>query len=183
MGKRSNSAGGACSLAATTVARLAPLARGEVAAVNLRRKPEPMPVIAFDGPDGAPRTLADFKGRVVLFNLWATWCVPCRQEMPALDRLQAELGGQDFEVVAVNMDTRNLDRPKSWLAEVGVTKLAYYADAQARVFQDLKRAGKVVGLPTTLLIDRDGCELGLLSGPAEWSSPDASALIRAALRE
>ena len=77
----------------------------------------------------------------MLLNLWATWCAPCRQEMPALDKLQAELGGPDFEVVAVNIDTRNLDKPRRWLEDAGVTRLAYYADPQAKVFQDL-RAGR-----------------------------------------
>jgi thiol-disulfide isomerase/thioredoxin len=101
--------------------------------------------------------------------------------MPALDRLQAELGGDGFQVVAVNIDTRNLDRPRTWLQEVGVRNLAYYADPQAKAFQDLKRVGKAVGLPTTLLIDPQGCELGALAGPAAWDSEDALRLVRAAL--
>jgi hypothetical protein len=101
--------------------------------------------------------------------------------MPALDRLQGELGGRDFEVVAVNIDTRNLDKPKTWLKEAGVARLAYYADPEAKVFQDLKRVGKAVGMPTTLLVDPDGCELALINGPAEWASEDALKLVRAAL--
>ena len=101
--------------------------------------------------------------------------------MPALDKLQSALGGADFEVVAINIDTRNLDRPKTWLKEAGVEKLAYYADPEAKVFQDLKRVGKAVGMPTTLLVDPQGCELALLSGPAEWASEDALRLVRAAL--
>jgi hypothetical protein len=84
-------------------------------------------------------------------------------------------------VVAVNIDTRNLDRPKAWLREAGVQNLTYYADPQAKVFQDLRRAGKAVGLPITLLIDPQGCELGVLAGPAAWDSPDALKLVRAAL--
>ena len=131
--------------------------------------------------DGKPRTLADFRGRTVLLNLWATWCVPCRKEMPALDALQAKLGGDDFEVVAVNIDTRNLDKPKAWLKEVGIKRLGYYADPSAKVFQDLKAIGKAFGMPTTLLIDPNGCELGTLAGPAEWASEDAIKLIEAAL--
>jgi len=143
--------------------------------------PEPAPPLAFDNSDGRRVTLADFRGRTILLNLWATWCEPCRREMPALARLQAELGSSRFEVVAVNIDTRNLHRPKAWLAETGVSGLAYYSDPEAKVFQDLRQAGQAEGMPTTLLIDAHGCRLGTMAGPAEWSSPDARALIQAAL--
>jgi thiol-disulfide isomerase/thioredoxin len=176
-----NSAAAECRAAKPVAERLAPLARGEVAAVSVAATPKLLPNLAFTGPDGARRTLADFKGRTVLVNLWATWCVPCRQEMPALDRLQAALGGPGFEVVAINIDTRNLDRPKTFLNETGVQRLAYYADPEAKVFQDLKRVGKAIGMPTTLLVDREGCELALINGPAEWASEDALQLVRTAL--
>ena len=180
-GGAGNSAAGECRAAKPVAERLAPLARGEVAAVTVPKEPKRLPDLAFSGPDGQPMSLADYKGRTVLVNLWATWCVPCRQEMPALDRLQAALGGPDFEVVAINIDTRNLDRPKAWLKDTGVTRLAYYADPEAKVFQDLKRVGKAIGMPTTLLVDREGCELALINGPAEWASEDALTLVRAAL--
>ncbi|HEX8166682.1 MAG TPA: TlpA disulfide reductase family protein [Beijerinckiaceae bacterium] len=175
-----NSAAG-CRAAKPAAERLAPLARGEVAAVKVETDPKPLPDLSFSGPDGRRLTLAELKGKTVLLNLWATWCVPCRQEMPALDRLQGELGGKDFEVVAVNIDTRNLDKPRAWLEAAGVTRLAYYADPEAKVFQDLRQIGKAVGMPTTLLIDPEGCELAHLSGPAEWASEDALKLVRAAL--
>jgi thiol-disulfide isomerase/thioredoxin len=135
----------------------------------------------FADADGKPRALSDFRGRTVLLNLWATWCVPCRKEMPALDALQAKLGSDRFEVVAINIDTRNLEKPRAWLQEVGITKLGYYADPSAKVFQDLKAIGKAFGMPTTLLVDPQGCELGALAGPAEWSGEDAVKLIEAAL--
>lgn len=177
----SNQAVAECRAAKPVAERLAPLARGEVAAVKVASAPDRLPALAFAAPDGRPLTLADFKGRAILLNLWATWCVPCRTEMPALDKLQATLGGPDFEVVAVNIDTRNLDRPKSFLQDAGVTKLAYYADPQAKVFQELRQVGKAVGMPTTFLLDASGCELAALSGSAEWASEDALRLIRAAL--
>jgi thiol-disulfide isomerase/thioredoxin len=126
-------------------------------------------------------TLADLKGRTLLVNLWATWCVPCRQEMPALDKLQAQLGGPDFEVVAINVDTRNTEKPKTWLKENGIGNLGFYADPSGNLLQVLQRSGHVVGLPTTLLVDGSGCEIALMKGPADWSSPDAVALVRAAL--
>ena len=170
-----------CGPAVELARKLAPLARGEVAAVNVAGKPLKIPNLAFRDAAGKELTLADWRGRTVLLNLWATWCVPCRKEMPALEALQAKLGGKNFEVVAINIDTRNLDKPKEWLREVGVSKLGYYADASAAVFQDLKAIGRAFGMPTTLLIDPNGCELGTIAGPAEWASGDAIKLIETAL--
>ncbi len=179
---RKETAPGACAAAVSTAQRLAPLARGEVAALAVAKRPREATPLAFAGPDEAPLSLAAFKGRTVLLNLWATWCVPCREEMPSLDRLQARLGGPDFEVVAINIDTTRLDRRKAFLKEAGVEKLAFYTDRSADVFQALKKAGKVTGLPTTLLIDPDGCELGVMPGPADWASEDAASLVKAALQ-
>jgi thiol-disulfide isomerase/thioredoxin len=175
------SADPACRPAVATAKRLAPLARGEVAAVSVPETPQRVPDLTFRDAEGAERTLAAWRGRTVLFNLWATWCVPCRKEMPALDALQAQLGGPGFEVVAVNIDTRDAAKPRAWLKEVGINRLAYYADPSAKVFQDLKAVGRAFGMPTTLLIDPHGCELGYLAGPAEWASEDALKLLRAAL--
>jgi thiol-disulfide isomerase/thioredoxin len=171
----------ACRPAAATAERLRPLAHGEVAAVAVATAPRHLPELAFRDAEGRARSLAEWRGRTVLFNLWATWCVPCRKEMPALEALQARLGGPAFEVVAVNIDTRDPDKPKAWLAEVGIKNLAYYADPQAKVFQDLKAAGKAFGMPTTLLVDPAGCELATLAGPAEWASEDAVRLVAAAM--
>jgi thiol-disulfide isomerase/thioredoxin len=178
-GRAGNSA--SCAAAQKTAAGLRPLAQGEVAAVQVADKPVLAPYLAFAGPDGQPTTLAAFRGRTVLVNLWATWCAPCLHEMPALDALQGALGGPDFEVVAVNIDTRNLDKPQAWLADNKIEKLAYYADPQAKVFQALRAARKVEGMPVSLLVDAQGCELAILQGPADWASADAKTLIRAAL--
>lgn len=176
-----NPADATCKPAAALAKRLAPLARGEVAAVAIASDPRRMPDLAFKDASGKPLTLADWQGRTVLLNLWATWCVPCRKEMPALEALQAKLGGDAFEVVTINIDTRDAEKPRAWLKEVGIDKLTYYTDPSAKVFQDLKAIGKAFGMPTTLLIDPKGCELGALAGPAEWSSDDAVKLIEAAL--
>jgi thiol-disulfide isomerase/thioredoxin len=172
----------ACRPALDLARRIEPLIHGEVAAVRPAEDARKLPVLAFQDADGRPKSLADWQGRTVLVNLWATWCIPCRKEMPALDALQDKLGSPQFEVVAVNIDTRNLDKPKTWLHGIGVGHLAYYSDANAKVFQDLKVAGKAIGMPTTLLIDPNGCEIASLSGPAEWASPDGVKLITAALR-
>ena len=176
-----NGADAACAPALATAKRIAPLAHGEVAAVNVATEGHRVPALTFKDAAGADKKLADWHDRVVLLNLWATWCVPCRKEMPALAALQQKLGGANFEVVAVNIDTRDPDKPKAWLKEAGITDLAYYADASARVFQELKAAGKAIGMPTSLIIDGAGCEIAALSGPAEWASDDALALVRAAL--
>ena len=169
----------ACPKGKATAARLAPLAQGELAALNVEKNPQPAVAISFNGPDGKKLTLADFKGHNVLLNLWATWCVPCRSEMPALDRLQAKLGGPDFEVVAVNIDTSRLDRPKAFLADAGVKNLGFYADPTADSFEALRVAGKALGLPTSLLIGFEGCELAVMAGPARWDSDDAAKVVAA----
>jgi thiol-disulfide isomerase/thioredoxin len=171
----------ACKPALETARKAAPFARGEVAAVNIAKTPLKVPELAFQDAAGKPKTLADWRGRTVLLNLWATWCIPCRKEMPSLDALQTKLGGPNFEVVTINIDTRDADKPKAWLKEVGVAKLAYYADPAAKTFQDLKAIGRAFGMPTTLLIDPNGCEIGTIAGPAEWASDDAIKLIEAAL--
>ena len=138
--------------------------------------------LAFRDASGTQRHLADWRGRTVLLNLWATWCVPCRKEMPALDSLEGKLGGPAFEVVAVNIDTRDAEKPRAWLKEVGIGRLGYYADTSAKVFQDLKITGRAAGMPTTVLVDPAGCEIGTMSGPAEWASEDAVRLVTAALK-
>jgi thiol-disulfide isomerase/thioredoxin len=171
----------ACRPAVELAKKVAPFARGEVAAVNVAKSPLKVPDLAFTDANGKQMSLADFRGRTVLLNLWATWCVPCRKEMPTLDALEAKLGAKDFQVVAVNIDTRDPNKPKTFLKQIGVQKLSYYADPSAKSFQDLKAIGRAFGMPTTLLVDPNGCEIGSIAGPAEWASDDALKLIRAAL--
>jgi thiol-disulfide isomerase/thioredoxin len=176
-----NPAGGTCAATPARAAELKPLMTGDVAAVVPSQKPTDVSGLAFTGPDGAARTLADWRGRVVLLNLWATWCPPCKAEMPALDRLQARVGSKDFEVVTVNVDTGAPEKRKAFLAEAGIGALADHADPSMRIFKALQAAGLARGLPTTLVVDRDGCELATLNGPAEWDGAAATALVRAAL--
>jgi thiol-disulfide isomerase/thioredoxin len=177
-----NAADAACTRAQDLARRLAPLARGEVAAFAVADPSRRLPDLAFRDATGAERHLSDWHGRTVLLNLWATWCVPCRKEMPALEALEGKLGGPGFEVVAINIDTRDGDKPRAWLKEVGIDRLAYYADPTAKVFQDLKIMGRAAGMPTTLLVDPAGCEIGTVAGPAEWASEDAVKLVTAALK-
>ena len=164
---------------AKLAARLAPLAKGELAALSVASEPRLAEQFAFQREDGGKLTLADFRGRAVLLNLWATWCVPCRAEMPALDRLQAAKGGPEFEVVAVNVDTARLERRAAFLDSVGVKALARYADPSGDAFETLRRDGKALGLPVTLIIDKDGCEIGAVEGGIKWDSAEAQALVGA----
>jgi len=181
-GLKRNAAGdSACRPAVDLARKLAPLAHGEVAALTMATAPLRLPDLTFEDADGKPRKLSDWRGRIVLVNLWATWCVPCRKEMPALESLQARLGGPNFEVVAVNIDTRDPEKPRNFLKEANLTRLGYFTDQKAKVFQDLKAIGRALGMPTSVLVDGQGCEIATLAGPTEWSSDDAIRLITAAV--
>ena len=171
----------ACRSAVNLAQKIAPLAHGEVAALTIATTPLRLPDLAFADGDGQARKLSDWRGKTVLVNLWATWCVPCRKEMPALEQLQSKLSGPTFEVVAINIDTRDPDKPRKFLQDANLTRLGYFNDPKAKVFQDLKGIGRALGMPTSVLVDGQGCEIATISGPAEWGSDDAVKLIKAAL--
>jgi thiol-disulfide isomerase/thioredoxin len=180
--KRNVAGDSGCNPAVALSAKIAPLAHGEVAALTMATTPLRLPDLAFEDADGKPKKLSDWRGRTVLVNLWATWCVPCRREMPALDSLQTKLGGPDFQVVAVNIDTRDPEKPKNFLKDANLTRLSYFSDSKAKVFQDLKNIGRALGMPTSVLVDGQGCEIATIAGPAEWASDDAVKLIKAAIK-
>lgn len=171
----------ACAGSGDLSARLKPLARGEVAAVIIADEPVDVSDLAFRDAAGNSFTLADFSGKTVLLNLWATWCAPCREEMPALDALQKARGGDDFQVVTVNVDVGDPAKPAAFLDETGIEALPDYRDDRMKIFNDLKARGLAFGMPTTLLVDEQGCQIGALHGPAHWDSPDALALVDAAV--
>src|SRR3981189_2131038 len=131
--KRGGSGDSACTGAVDLAKKLAPLAYGEVAALTMATAPLRLPDLSFEDADGKPKKLSDWRGKTVLLNLWATWCVPCRKEMPALDALQTRLGGKDFEVVAINIDTRDTDKPRNFLKDGNLTTLAFFSDQKAKV--------------------------------------------------
>lgn len=141
--------------------------------------PRPLPNIAFADGDNRARTLADFRGKTVLLNLWATWCAPCRKEMPTLDRLQMKLGGSDFEVVALSIDRAGVDAVRKFYGEIEIMRLAVYIDTGGKAARDLG----IVGIPVTLLIDRTGLELGRLVGPAEWDAPEMVGFLKSAIAD
>ncbi|RWB68275.1 MAG: TlpA family protein disulfide reductase [Mesorhizobium sp.] len=171
----------ACAAKAGRAKTIGAKAVGQVAALQPADPPQSLKSLSFNGPDGKPMTIADHAGKTVLLNLWATWCAPCRAEMPALDALQKEKGSKDFEVVAVNVDTGDDAKPKKFLKEIGVETLSFYRDPTIALFNEAKTRGLALGLPVTMLIDADGCLIAHMNGPAEWSSPDAKRLVEAAL--
>lgn len=165
-----------CAASAVIAGTIAPLVGGELAGLVVHKQPLPLPETALSDKDDVNVKLDQWRGRTILVNLWATWCVPCRKEMPALDELQAELGGEKFEVIAINMDRGGPAKGKAFYEEIGLKSLGYFYDTTGRLIYALKS----FGLPTTLLVGPDGCEIARLSGPAEWNSADAHAVIKAA---
>ncbi len=170
-----------CSIALEAAEAAQPFATGEVAAFLPAKQPLDLTALTFQGPNGQPVTMADFKDRTVLLNLWATWCAPCRKEMPALNDLEVALGSDEFEVVAVSLDRGGPAKPKGFLDEIGVDRLTFYQDSSNGLLKDLRQVARATGLPTTILIGPEGCEIGTMYGPAEWASGEAKALINSVM--
>ena len=141
-------------------------------------EPKPAPELQFFNGDGEELTLEDFRGQVVVLNLWATWCAPCRREMPSLDRLQAQLGDEGLLVLPLSLDRGEIDKVKTFYEEVGLPTLGIFHDPKAAAGREFG----AYGLPTTIVIDREGQEIGRLLGPAEWDSEEAVTLVRAVLQ-
>ncbi len=155
---------------------LADLAHGQMAKFEIVDSSAPTPQIPqtpFYNEAGETLTLDDFRGKVVLVNLWATWCAPCLKEMPTLDRLQAELGSKYFEVLAISVDKAGVETSRAFLERTGAQHLSLYVEPKFRINRELS----VYGLPATILFDDRGKELGRITGPAEWDSKDAKRLI------
>jgi thiol-disulfide isomerase/thioredoxin len=138
-----------------------------------------VPAISFADERGRVLGLNDFRGRTVLLNIWATWCGPCRKEMPTLDRLQARLGSERFQVVALSIDRGGAAAVQRFYAEIGVRQLAFFIDSTGRAGGALG----LIGLPGTLLIDPEGREIGRLIGPAEWDSPEMIAFLQSRIAQ
>lgn len=157
-----------------SVASAAPVRPEPAPPMALYATPRPVPNIRFQNADGRTLNLADFRGKVLLVNLWATWCTPCREEMPTLDQLQAHLGGPEFQVLAISQDVAGADAVKAFFRKIGIRHLNLYVDKTGHSAEQLG----VFGIPTTVLIDRKGQALGRRAGAADWDSPAVIALIR-----
>lgn len=154
-------------------------AKGPLAAFLVKAERPMMPDLAFKNAQGGVLKLSQWKGRVALVNLWATWCAPCRKEMPTLADLQKQLGSQDFEVVAVSVDRKGIEASSAYLKETGADALGLYVDDTTKSLDDLQG----LGLPLSVLVDRRGREIGRLLGPADWNSAEAIALVKTAIAE
>jgi thiol-disulfide isomerase/thioredoxin len=158
---------------------LEPFVSGELANFSLRETRRELPELTFVDRDNKIIKLSDFQGQVILLNFWATWCAPCKREMPSLDRLQGDLQSDDFQVLAVGQDQKGIEKVTTFLNDLGIKNLAPYNDD---TLKGARRLG-IYGLPGTMLIDRKGLEIGRLIGPAEWDSDEAKAMIRAVIAE
>ena len=157
------------------------VAVGQLAALNGTGTGRGYADMKFTDAAGKPVTLKDFAGKTLLVNFWASWCIPCRAEMPALDKLAAEQNDATFMVLPINLDlgTGGLDKAKAFLADGKWANLPLYADSTFEAFKRLQTSAVAMGLPSTLLIDKQGCEIGVLQGPAEWDSSDGTNVIAA----
>ncbi|MBS0324994.1 MAG: TlpA family protein disulfide reductase [Proteobacteria bacterium] len=163
--------------AGTDVSRLAEDARQPLG-LSALPVPRAVPDLAFEDAMGATHTLAEFRGKAVLLNVWATWCAPCRKEMPALDRLQAKLGGGASQVVSLSIDREGAPIVKHFYEETKIRSLPIFVDRNGDAMDKLH----IVGVPTTLLIDAKGGEVARYIGPAEWDWPDVIAMVERYLR-
>ena len=157
------------------LASLTPLRAGEHDfPITWHAAPRHLPPFFFVSGSGEHTTLRQFRGRVVLLNVWATWCPTCRRELPTLDRLQRKLGGRDFEIVALSIDRDGAEAIAPFFREIGIKNLLIYFERRGTIL------GKyvIVGLPTTLVIDREGREIGRATGAADWDTPEVAAVLR-----
>lgn len=180
----SNAGGaGACPAQAEAAKAIGDAAQGELAALNGTGGGRGYADMPFTDAAGKALTIADFAGQALLVNFWASWCVPCREEMPALNTLAAKYNSAEFQVLPINLDIGDggVDKAKAFLAEGNWPNLPLYADASFAAFERLKAQAVSIGLPTTLVLDEKGCELGVLQGPAQWDSPDGERVIEALL--
>ena len=171
----------ACQMSEAQRAALDAAAVGDLAAMRIADKPVPLTEIGFQMPDGTAKQFTDLN-KVLVLNLWATWCGPCREEMPDLANIQKEYGNDNFEVFALNVDRNGGDKPQKFLESINATALSLYLDPANKSFQNFRSKGLVFGLPTTMIVDPKGCVQGVLAGIAHWGSDDAKNLVEVSIK-
>ncbi|MCV6598369.1 MAG: TlpA family protein disulfide reductase [Mangrovicoccus sp.] len=154
------------------------LAQGDMKKLVFHSAPKPVPEIAFDNLDGAPSSFAAYQGKIVLLNFWATWCAPCRKEMPGLDRLNGEMGSEDFTVLTLATGRNSPQAMRRFFAQEGIETLPLYKDPNKAIGSQMA----VLGLPITVILDRQGREIARLQGDAEWDSDSAKAILQALIK-
>ncbi|PCH51315.1 MAG: sodium:dicarboxylate symporter [Hyphomicrobiales bacterium] len=170
-----------CDYAVASAKKLEGSIKGDMAAFIPIEQPISLSTIPFVTAEGKEQTLADYSGKTLLVNLWATWCAPCRAEMPALEHLESQLGGGSFLVLPISVDHGSSEKPKAFYKEIGLTKLPFLHDISKTAFKTFQKNSLALGLPATVLVDPKGCVLGKLNGPAEWGGKDALTLVKAAI--
>jgi thiol-disulfide isomerase/thioredoxin len=154
---------------------------GELAAMVGTGKGRSYADMAFTDAAGKPLSIANFAGKKLLVNFWASWCVPCRAEMPALDAIAGRYNSAAFEVLPINTGETQPEKAKAFLSEGGFQHLPLLADNGFKLIERLKTNAVSAGLPATVLLDEAGCELAVLQGPAEWDTPDGHRVVEALL--
>ncbi|TLP46802.1 TlpA family protein disulfide reductase [Cohaesibacter sp. CAU 1516] len=168
----------ACPASKARIDSIDPLIKGAIAALQISGHPRDMSGLSFKREDGSDVSVADFEGKVLLLNLWATWCAPCRHEMPDLNALQASVGGDDFEVVTISLDRKAPAKAREFFDAFKLNDLELFYDEGMALFPTLRKQGMAFGMPTTLIIDQDGCSLAHMSGSAPWADEQAKLMIR-----
>ncbi|MGV3491625.1 MAG: TlpA family protein disulfide reductase [Devosia sp.] len=170
-----------CDAQVVRAAKIDSVATGLLAAVQGTGEGRGYADLAFTDAEGKPVTIADFAGKKLLVNFWASWCIPCREEMPALKEIADTYNSDAFMMLPINLDigSDGLDKARKFLADEGLESLPLYADSTFDAFKRLQQEAVAVGLPATLLLDEKGCELAVLQGPAEWASERGKAVVEA----
>ena len=166
-----------CPASKARIDAIDPHIKGAIAALQISGHPKDMSGLSFKREDGSDVSVADFKGKVLLLNLWATWCAPCRHEMPDLNALEASVGGDKFEVVTVSLDRKAPAKPREFFDALKLKDLELFYDDDMDLFPALRKEGMAFGMPTTLIIDQDGCSLAHMSGSAPWADEQAKIMV------
>ncbi|KRS15388.1 hypothetical protein XM52_24375 [Roseovarius indicus] len=155
--------------------QLAALREGDMKKLSFHSEPKPVSQSTYTMEDGSTGSLADYQGKIAVVNFWATWCAPCRKEMPMLSELQSELGGEDFDVVTIATGRNPPPAMKSFFDEIGVSNLPLHRDPNMKISREMG----ILGLPITVILNRDGQEIARMQGDAHWNSDSAKAIIKA----
>lgn len=171
-----------CIISAELMAQLKQSARGFFNNMRFADKPYDVSKFTFKDAEGNDHTLAEFSGKTLLVNLWASWCVPCRTEMPELANLKRSIGSDNFDVIAINIDkTATDEKVKNFLSSIKADNIVFYRDQSMNIFNQARKQGLALGLPITMLIGKNGCLLASYNGSAPWSNVDSETLMKAAI--